>query len=80
MIFLGKFLFQLSFIDEVKALNTFNFLERAVGLFLGNRSIFLDMNPKWRRVELNFLPFMLKKAYIGSPLDGGIHIINSWSS
>ena len=80
MIFLGKFLFQLSFIDEVKALNTFNFLEGAVGLFLGNMSALLDMNPRWRRVELDFLPIMLKKAYVGSPLDGGIHIIDPRSS
>ena len=80
MIFLGKFLFQFSLIDEVKAFNTFNFLEGGVGLFLGNRSVLLDMNPRWRRVELDFLPIMLKKAYVGSPLYGGIYIINPWSS
>ena len=80
MIFLGKFLFQLSFVDEVKALSSFSFLEGAVGLFLGNRSVFLDKNPRWRSVELDFLPIMLKKPYVGSPLDGCIHIIDLRSS
>ena len=80
MIFLGKFLFQLSFIDEVKALDSFIFLKETVGLFLGNRGVLLDRNPRWGRVELNFLPIMLKKAYVGPPLDGCIHIINPRSS
>ena len=80
MIFLGKFLFQLSFINKVKALSSFNFLERTIGLFLGNMSVLLDRNPRWRRVELDFLLIMLKKTYVSPPLDGGIHIINSRSS
>ena len=80
MTFLGKFLFQLSLFDEVKALNSFSFLEGAVGLFLRNRSVLLDRNPRWRGVELDFLPIMLKKAYVGSPLDGCIYIIDPRSS
>ena len=80
MIFLGKFLFQLSLIDEVKALSSFSFLEGAVGLFLGNKSVFLDKNPRWGRVELDFLLIILKKAYVGSLLDGCIHIIDPRSS
>ena len=80
MVFLGKFLFQLPLSDEVKALNSFSFLEGAVGLFLGNRSVLLDRNPRWGRVELNFLLIMLKKAYVGPPLDGCIHIIDPRSS
>ena len=80
MIFLDKFLFQLSFIDEVKALNSFRFLEGTVGLFLGNKGVLLDRNLRWGRVELDFLPIMLKKVYVGPPLDGCIHIIDPRSS
>ena len=80
MSFLSKFLFQLSFVDEVKALNSFSFLEGAVGLFLGNRSVLLDKNPRWGRVELDFFLIMLKKAYVGPTLDGCIHIIDPRSS
>ena len=74
--FLGKFLFQLSLIDEVKALVSFRFLKETVELFLGNRGVLFDRNPRWGRVELNFLPIMLKQAYVGPPLDGSIHIID----
>ena len=80
MVLLSKYLLQLSLVDEVKALSSFSFLEGAVGLFLENRSVFLDRNPRWGRVELDFLPIMLKKAYVGSPLDGCIHIIHPRSS
>ena len=80
MVFLGKFLCQLSPIDKVKALDSFRFLKETVGLFLGNWGVFLDRNPRWGRVELDFLPIMLKKAYVGHPLDGCIHIIDPRSS
>ena len=80
MIFLGKFLFQLSLIDEVKAFDSFRFLRRVVGLLLKSKGFLLKRYPRWRRVELNFLPIMLKNTYVGSSLDGGIHIINPRSS
>ena len=80
MSFLGKLLFQLSLIDEVKALDSFRFLKGTVGLFLGNMGVLLDRNPRWGRVELNFHPIMLKEAYVGPPLDGSIHIIHPRSS
>ena len=80
MIFLGKFLFQLSLIDEVKALDSFRFLKGTVGLFLGDRGVLLDRDPRWGKVELNFLPIMFKNTYVGSPLDGGNHIIDPRSS
>ena len=80
MVFLGKFLFQLSLIDEVKVLGSFRFLKGTVGLFLGNKGVLLDRNPRWRRVELDFLLIILKEAYVGSPLDGCIHITDPRSS
>ena len=78
--FLGKFLCQLSLIDEVKALDSFRFLKGTVGLFLGNKGVLFDRNNRWGRVELNFLSIILKKAYVGPPLDGCIHIIDPRSS
>ena len=80
MVFLGKSLCQLSLIDEVKALDSFIFLKGTVGLFLGNMGVLFYRNPRWGRVELNFLPIMLKKTYVGSSLDGCIHIIDLRSS
>ena len=64
----------------MKAFDSFRFLRGAVGLFLGDRGVLLVWNPRWGRVELNFLSIMLKKAYVGSPLDGCIHIIDPRSS
>ena len=80
MVFLGKFLFHLSPIDEVKTFDNFRLLRGAVDLFLGNWGVLLDKDPRCRRVELNFLAIMLKNAYVGSSLDGGIHIIDPRSS
>ena len=80
MVFLRKFLCQLSLIDEVKAIDSFKFLKGTVGLLLRDRGVLLDRNPRWGRVELNFLFIMLKKAYVSPPLDGSIHIINPRSS
>ena len=77
---MGKFLFHLSPIDEVKAFDNFKLLRGAVGLFLDNMGVLLDREPGWRRVKLNLLSIMLKKAYVGSSLDGGIHIIDPRSS
>ena len=80
MVFLDKFLFHFSPINDVKAFNSFRLLGGAVGLFLENRGVLLDRDPRWRSVKLNFLPIMLKNAYVGSPLDGGIRIIDLRSS
>ena len=64
----------------MKAFDSFRLLRGAVGLFLENRGVLLDKDLRWRRVELNFLLIMLKNAYVGSSLDGGIHIIDLRSS
>ena len=64
----------------MKAFGSFKFLRGAVGLLLKSRGFLLKRYPRWRRVELNFLLIMLKNAYVGSSLNGGIHIIDPRSS
>ena len=77
---LGKFLLYLSPNDEVKAFDNLKILRGTVGRPLESRGMLFERCPRWRRVELDFLPFMLKNAYVGSSLDGGIYIKDLRSS
>ena len=56
----------------MKAFDSFRFLKGTVRLFLGDMGVLLVRNPRWGRVELNFLPIMPKKAYVGPPLRGNL--------
>ena len=71
---LGKLLLNLSLSDEVKAFDSLRILRGIAGRLLRSKGMLFGRCPWWRRVDLDFLSFILKNAYVGSSLDGGIYI------